>query len=786
MMLLSALAVNYRRRFVINKLQALASALDAVSPKNAIYVTKPVVNGQQMLWQDAAKTIPVTQTGEPVAVIVDATGGGRDAVAPTDLARGIYHNIGGLDLVRFNGVDTYYLISRTLAESVPGMWMTSAVSFAETGSTQERAVGWFSKGDSPTATRFRLNMINQSYLQCSGRRLDSDGFDGGALSPSGTITFGEIAVFTAYAEYTSATAVVRKNGAEVGRDDAFSTAGISDAAAAQEAYLGRIDANYTAMDFYGAVMQGADDTALPQAEQYLTDLITAPEAPVELPSEINVFLVAGQSNTDGRVAYNDPAAPAYLDDKIVDGIKAWDGTGLIDYNLANSGPNDRGAGWVTNAAENNFSFAHVALHDIAQSMANVVACQVTEGGTAITPSSNARGCWNADYTLIPTDTPALLEALENRYTALATYCTANNIALNVKGIIWHQGESDGDRNVSTADHLSNFSAVVSRMRTFTGVADLPIFFGTFSGTGTKLYNDIRAALEQYAASDANAYCRDNTDLTNFDGVHFDGASSVTFGQWAATTYSSATTVEPVTTLQGLADTYHTTVVDSAIYVPQPTVLGEQSIWQDEAMTVPATVDGDPVRAIRDVTGNGNHGAVATGDAGFVYRTDGTKHWLDCLGKTTCFRLTGLDLAHHRTLFVTALRATSHTPLMHGWRPNNERFYAGSNNVQKGDGARIDLTTETGVDYVIAHHFKTAEATGRYNRTTTADSVDPYVGDLTLTNYLAGSSSPLDQPGVDFGFTGRFYGGSVLNADGIDEAAIADHENYFATLAGVTL
>lgn len=515
--------------------------------------------------------------------------------------------------------------------------------------------------------------------------------------------------------------------------------------------------------------------------------------------EINVFLVGGQSNTDGRVAYNDPAAPAYLDDKIVDGIKVWNGTGLIDYNLANSGPSDRGAGWVTNAPENNFSFAHIALHDIAQQMSDVVVCQVTEGGTAIALSNNSRGCWNSDYASIASDTPALLQALENRYSALASYCAANGISLNVRGILWHQGESDGDRGVSTADHLNNFSAVVSKIRSFTAVADLPIFYGTFSGTGDKLYSNVRAALEQFAANDANAYCRDNADLTNFDGVHFDASSNVTFGTWAGEMVLGVEGIqpmpdpepepepEPVTDLQGLVDTHHTTVVASAVYIPQPTVLGQQSIWQDEAMTIAATEDGDPVRAIRDVTSAGRHGVVNTGETGFIYRTDGTKHWLDCVGKNSRFVISGgIQLASYRTLFVTALRATSHTPLMHGWRPGNDRFYAGSNAVQKGDGARIDLTTETGVDYVIAHHFKSAEAIARYNRTMTSESVDPWIGDFELTNYLAGSSSPLDQPDVDYGFEGRFYGGSVLNVDGIDETVIADHENYFATLAGVTL
>ena len=42
----------------------------------------------------------------------------------------------------------------------------------------------------------------------------------------------------------------------------------------------------------------------------------------------NIFLVAGQSNTDGRVMSSDRNAPSYLNDNIVNNVRVWNGVGL--------------------------------------------------------------------------------------------------------------------------------------------------------------------------------------------------------------------------------------------------------------------------------------------------------------------------------------------------------------------------------------------------------------------------------------------------------------------------
>jgi len=66
--------------------------------------------------------------------------------------------------------------------------------------------------------------------------------------------------------------------------------------------------------------------------------------------------------------------------------------------------------------------------------------------------------------------------------------------------------------------------------------------------------------------------------------------------------------------------------------------GEQGAWyapsdlstlfQDSAGTTPVTADGQPVGLALDKSGNGNHASQATATARPLYRTDGTRHWLE--------------------------------------------------------------------------------------------------------------------------------------------------------------
>lgn len=63
------------------------------------------------LWQDAAGTIPVTANGDPVRVMLDKSGNGNHAVAPSSAARPVYRTDGLLHWLEFDGVDDELLIT---------------------------------------------------------------------------------------------------------------------------------------------------------------------------------------------------------------------------------------------------------------------------------------------------------------------------------------------------------------------------------------------------------------------------------------------------------------------------------------------------------------------------------------------------------------------------------------------------------------------------------------------------------------------------------------------------
>lgn len=59
------------------------------------------------LYQDEARTVPVTANGDPVRVMLDKSGNGNHAVAPSSSARPIYRTDGILHWLELDGVDDY-------------------------------------------------------------------------------------------------------------------------------------------------------------------------------------------------------------------------------------------------------------------------------------------------------------------------------------------------------------------------------------------------------------------------------------------------------------------------------------------------------------------------------------------------------------------------------------------------------------------------------------------------------------------------------------------------------
>ena len=70
------------------------------------------------MFQDRAGTVPVTESGQLVGLVLDAGGGGYHAEAISDPARGVFRDVGGFRYIEYNGTNTAY---QTAVLPAPGV-----------------------------------------------------------------------------------------------------------------------------------------------------------------------------------------------------------------------------------------------------------------------------------------------------------------------------------------------------------------------------------------------------------------------------------------------------------------------------------------------------------------------------------------------------------------------------------------------------------------------------------------------------------------------------------------
>lgn len=93
------------RRRVTDPLRALIAQLYGNGEQGAMYVPQPQVLGQQVLYQDAAGTVPVTADGDQVGYMADLSGNGNHATQSIREARPIYRTDGVLHWLEQDLVD---------------------------------------------------------------------------------------------------------------------------------------------------------------------------------------------------------------------------------------------------------------------------------------------------------------------------------------------------------------------------------------------------------------------------------------------------------------------------------------------------------------------------------------------------------------------------------------------------------------------------------------------------------------------------------------------------------
>ena len=120
------LGVNSIVRLHISELQALITSLFGASEQGAIYIPRPVVNGEQALFQDSAGTVPVTADGDPVGRMLDQSGNGNHATQSISGSRPVYRTDGTLHWLEFDGVDDLFVTASTAITGISSYTAASA------------------------------------------------------------------------------------------------------------------------------------------------------------------------------------------------------------------------------------------------------------------------------------------------------------------------------------------------------------------------------------------------------------------------------------------------------------------------------------------------------------------------------------------------------------------------------------------------------------------------------------------------------------------------------------
>lgn len=238
----------------------------------------------------------------------------------------------------------------------------------------------------------------------------------------------------------------------------------------------------------------------------------------------------------------------------------------------------------------------------------------------------------------------------------------------------------------------------------------------------------------------------------------------------------------------------------AFYVPKPVVLGQQVLFQDAAGTTPVTADGDPVGLMLDLSGNDNHAMQEVSGSRPVYRTDGTRHWLEFDGVDDAL-VTTLDAAQgnaDRAIFITAdspegapakYRHWVHSGQptsgkafglvyrVSGQQTSRDGYYLGNHYWNSGYSADF---SSLGKDvYSVVKNGDTEDyyrySTGQHNTNTRTTATAS--GVYRIFQITTGTTAEIGK--------GNMYG-LVIVHDGLGPSKVGNIQEYLASVGGVTL
>ena len=206
------------------------------------------------------------------------------------------------------------------------------------------------------------------------------------------------------------------------------------------------------------------------------------------PANYDVYIIAGQSNADGRALESDLPSGSPLagvqSNAIISYINPGEPNGDVSVNSGGFVPlrpgfsvapgEDRSAGVPSGTNYFGLELSFAASIGSATGSNNPIAIiKVTRGGTSL------RADWRVGDPAEPgVATGFLYTALLSHIQSSLDELTDNGNTANIKGFLWHQGEGDSN---STSSYAERFTDLVEGVRNQFG-ADIPVVLGELSQT----------------------------------------------------------------------------------------------------------------------------------------------------------------------------------------------------------------------------------------------------------------------------------------------------------------
>lgn len=299
----------------------------------------------------------------------------------------------------------------------------------------------------------------------------------------------------------------------------------------------------------------SDGTGWFKVDYFKIEKVADEEKPVENTGAAPVFIVCGQSNSDGRIPASD--FPSYLK------------TDLCNYCYDDGSHFQNGvfSPYTPHTYENGrtdrFAYDAFVYHYLQKSLQEpFYVVKLTLGGTAIDPScpnSNSSHYWSCDPSWYNNQTAtsqgghSLMKSFERAFEA----CKQETLqslkkGYAVKAILWHQGE--GDRQAQgPANYYNNLKTLIAHMRQFlfeqTGdqqCQSLPFILGTVPPHSTQYNADVESAQKRIAEEDSNVYLIDLSKQPLLgDDLHFGVEAGEYFGKKVFQQLAALDICEPV-------------------------------------------------------------------------------------------------------------------------------------------------------------------------------------------------------------------------------------------------